>query len=210
MALSKANSAIATLEKFTRRLREEAQVLTMHEYEGAVTLREVVGAIGTFEYSVRIADEIEAYVRELGREGRLVEMQLEEAFSGVPEQYGALLRDYVDEDMDHQEVLRRLHEFSSDQLSDTVEMTKVLGYGSVGQTDDFFVKPRGYRQLEQVPRLPRRVAESLIQEFGSLSNLMEASQEELDEVNGVGKARARTIRRSLERQRKLEPSREVM
>ncbi len=210
VALSKANSAIATLEKFTRRLREEAQVLTMHEYEGAVTLREVVGAIGTFEYSVRIADEIEAYVRELGREGRLVEMQLEEAFSGVPEQYGALLRDYVDEDMDHQEVLRRLHEFSSDQLSDTVEMTKVLGYGSVGQTDDFFVKPRGYRQLEQVPRLPRRVAESLIQEFGSLSNLVEASQEELDEVNGVGKARARTIRRSLERQRKLEPSREVM
>ena len=184
--------------------------MTMHEYEGAVTLREVVGAIGTFEYSVRIADEIEAYVRELGREGRLVEMQLEEAFSNVPEQYGALLRDYVDEDMDHREVLRNLHEFSSDQLSDTVEMTKVLGYGSVGQTDDFFVKPRGYRQLEQVPRLPKRVAESLIQEFGSLSSLIEASQEELDEVNGVGKARARTIRRSLERQRKLEPSREVM
>ncbi|MDP9410373.1 MAG: DNA integrity scanning diadenylate cyclase DisA, partial [Actinomycetota bacterium] len=91
VALSKANSAIATLEKFTRRLREEARGLTVHEYDGAVMLREVVGAVGTFEYSVRIAEEIEAYVRELGSEGRLVEMQLEQAFHGVPEQYEALL-----------------------------------------------------------------------------------------------------------------------
>ena len=57
-----------------------------------MTLREVVNAVMTFEYSARIAEEIEAYVRELGSEGRLVEMQLEQAFHGVPEQYEALLR----------------------------------------------------------------------------------------------------------------------
>ena len=68
VVLSKANSAVATLEKFARRLREEARALTLHEYDGAVTLREVVSAISTFEYSVRIAEEIEAYVRELGSE----------------------------------------------------------------------------------------------------------------------------------------------
>ena len=104
VVLSKANSAIATLEKFTRRLREEATNLTIHEYDGAVTLREVVSAIRTFEYSIRIAEEIEAYVRELGREGRLVELQLEQAFHGVPEQYDALLRDYGEEDVDYREV----------------------------------------------------------------------------------------------------------
>ena len=60
-----------------------------------MTLREVVSAISTFEYSVRIAEEIEAYVRELGSEGRLVELQLEQAFHGVPEQYDALLKDYA-------------------------------------------------------------------------------------------------------------------
>ena len=133
VVLSKANSAIATLEKFTRRLREEARSLTVHEYDGAVTLREVVGAVGTFEYTVRIAEEVEAYVRELGNEGRLVEMQLEQAFHGVPEQYDALIR-----------------------------------------------------------------------EFGSLKDLLEASEAELDEVDGVGQARARAIQRGLERQRSLE------
>ncbi len=209
VALSKANSAIATLEKFTRRLREEARNLTVHEYEGSVTLREVVTAVGTFEYSVRIAEEIEAYVRELGSEGRLVEMQLEQAFHGVPEQYEALLRDYVAEGVGYRQAKETLRRFSAEDLSEPVQIAQVLGYGSVGQTDDLVVKARGYRQLERVPRLPRRVAESLIREFGSLADLLDATEEELDEVEGVGQARARAIHRGLERQRNLETTGEV-
>jgi diadenylate cyclase len=209
VALSKANSAIATLEKFTRRLREEARGLTVHEYDGAVTLREVVSAVGTFEYSVRIAEEIEAYVRELGSEGRLVEMQLGQAVHGIPEQYDALLRDYVAEGVSYRRVKEELRTFNSEQLSDPIQITHALGYGSVGQTEDFFVKPRGYRQLERVPRLPRRVAESLIREFGSLAGLLDATEEELDEVEGVGQARARAIQRGLERQRGLKTTGEV-
>ena len=206
VVLSKANSALATLEKFTRTLRDEARLLTVHEYDGSVTLREVVGAIVTFEYSVRIAEEIEAYVRELGSEGRLIEMQLEQAFHGVPEQYDALLRDYVEEGVDYREVRKQLRTFSAEQLSDPVEITQLLGYGSVGQTEDFFLKPRGYRQLVGVPRLPRKVAQNLIDEFGSLEGLLDASEQELDEVEGVGQARARAIQRGLERQRNLETS----
>jgi diadenylate cyclase len=53
------------------------------------------------------------------------------------------------------------------------------------------------------------VAESLIKEFGSLKELLEASEEELDEVEGVGQARARAIHRGLERQRSLETTGEV-
>lgn len=210
VVLSKANSAIATLEKFTRRLREEARLLTMHEYDGTVTLREVVGAISTFEYSVRIAEEIEAFVRELGSEGRLIEMQLEQAFHNVPEQYDALLKDYVADDVDCGDVRGELREFTSERLSDTMEITQALGYGSVGQTEDFTVKPRGYRQLVRVPRLPRKVAESLIEEFGSLKGLLEASEDDLDDVEGVGQARARAIRRGLKRQRDVEVSSEVL
>jgi len=209
VVLNKANSALATLDKFTRRLREEARILTVHEYDGAVSLREVVAAISTFEYSVRIAEEIEAYVRELGSEGRLVEMQLEEAFYRVPEQYDALLKDYVQEGVDVGEVRKRLSQLSPEQLSDPVVITELLGYGSVGQTEDFLLKPRGYRQLAQVPRLPRKVAENLIREFGSLEGLLEASEAELDEVEGVGQARARAIHRGLERRRALETNGEV-
>jgi diadenylate cyclase len=210
VVLSKANSALATLEKFTRRLREEARVLTLHEYDGIVTLREVVTAVATFEYTVRIADEIENYVRELGQEGRLVEMQLEQAFHNVPEQYDALIRDYVAEGFDYKEVRERLHELSNEELSDPEEMARVLGYGSVGPTEEVFLKPRGYRQLVRVPRLPGRVAEKLIEEFGTLKELLEATEDDLDDVEGVGQARARAIRRNLKRQRSLESTGEVL
>jgi diadenylate cyclase len=210
VVLSKANSALATLEKFTRRLREEARVLTLHEYDGTVTLREVVGAVGTFEYSVRIALEISNHVRELGREGRLIEMQLEQAYHNVPEQYDALLRDYAAEGLDHEEIRERLGELSNEELSENDEISQVLGYGPVGETEEVFVKPRGYRQLVRVPRLPGRVAEKLIEEFGSLKDLLEASEQDLDDVEGVGQARARAIRRGLKRQRSLESSGEVL
>jgi diadenylate cyclase len=210
VVLSKANSALATLEKYTRRLREEARMLTVHEYDGAVTLREVVGAIATFEYSVRIAGEIENHVRELGREGRLVEMQLEQAFHNVPEQYDALIRDYAADDIDHEEARAYLRGFSNEELSDPVEIAGVLGYSSVGSLEEFFIKPRGYRQLVRVPRLPGRVAKKLIEEFGSLRELLDATEEDLDEVEGVGQARARSIRRNLERQRSLESTGEVL
>jgi diadenylate cyclase len=210
VVLSKANSALATLEKFTRRLREEARVLTLHEYDGVVTLREVVTAVATFEYTVRIADEIENYVRELGQEGRLVEMQLEQAFHNVPEQYDALIRDYAAEGFDYKEVRERLHELSNEELSDPEEMARVLGYDSVGPTEEVFLKPRGYRQLVRVPRLPGRVAEKLIEEFGTLKELLEATEDYLDDVEGVGQARARAIRRNLKRQRSLESTGEVL
>ena len=210
VVLSKANSALATLEKFTRRLREEARVLTLHEYDGVVTLREVVTAVATFEYTVRIADEIENYVRELGQEGRLVEMQLEQAFHNVPEQYNALIRDYAAEGFDYKEIRERLHERSNEELSDPEEMARALGYDSAGPTEEVFLKPRGYRQLVRVPRLPGRVAEKLIEEFGTLKELLEATEDDLDDVEGVGQARARAIRRNLNRQRSLESTGEVL
>ena len=210
VVLAKANSALATLEKFTRRLREEARLLTLHEYDGVVTLREVVSAASTFEYSVRIAEEIEAYVRELGREGRLISMQLEQAFHNVPEQYDALIRDYCFEGLDYRDIRERLRELSNEALSDPAEITEVLGYGPVEQAEDFLLKPRGYRQLVRVPRLPGPVAEKLIAEFGSLKELLEATEEDLDDVEGVGQARARAIRRGLKRQRSLESSGEVL
>jgi diadenylate cyclase len=120
-----------------------------------------------------------------------------------------LLRDYVAEEADDRVVREELRTLSAEQLSDSAEIARALGYGPDGQLEELFIKPRGYRQLERVPRLPRRVAESLIRAFGSLEEILDATEEELDEVEGVGQARARTIQRGLERQRSLETTGEV-
>ncbi|MDQ4001752.1 MAG: DNA integrity scanning diadenylate cyclase DisA [Actinomycetota bacterium] len=196
--LNKSDSALATLEKYTRRLREEVRLLSIHEHEGTVSLREVVGTLRTFEYTIHITEEIEDYLKELGREGRLISMQLDQSSRWVPRQHEALIRDYVPEGRTYEEAKERLLNLGTEQLSDSIELAKALGYRQEELSEGKLLRPRGYRQLARVSRLPKEVAQRLVEEFGSLESLMEASEEELSEVKGVDEARARTIRRALE------------
>ena len=61
------------------------------------------------------------------------------------------------------------------------------------------LQPRGYRLLSRIPRLPERTVDRLVQRFGSLPKLMEASLEDLDAVDGIGEMRARAIKEGLTR-----------
>lgn len=117
VVLDKAGAALTTLEKFAGRLRNEARLLTIHEFEGSVNLKEVVEALKTFEYTVHITEEIEDYITELGEEGRLIRLQLEQSTHWIPEQHEGLLRDYVPEGVSPKEVRERLQSLSTDQLS---------------------------------------------------------------------------------------------
>jgi diadenylate cyclase len=206
VVMNRAVSALTTLEKFTRRLRQEARLLSVHEYDGRVTLREVVGVVSIFEYTVRIAEEVEHYVKELGQEGRLVGMQLEQEFHPVRKPYEALVRDYVSEDISYEEARKRLEKLTLQQLPEPIEIKQALGYGQIEEPGSVLLEPRGYRQLERVPRLRGKLARQLVEEFGSLKQLMEASEEELDEVEGVGRAQAQNIHQSLRRKKEQDRS----
>src|ERR687890_887807 len=83
--LAKANQALATLEKYRSRLEQVSTRLTALEFEGGVTLHDVLTVLQRAELVTRMAVEIERYIVELGTEGRLIEMQLEETVVGVGE-----------------------------------------------------------------------------------------------------------------------------
>ncbi|HLM77432.1 MAG TPA: hypothetical protein VK361_03425 [Rubrobacteraceae bacterium] len=68
------------------------------------------------------------------------------------------------------------------------------------------------RTLSSAPGLPparsgapaaKRVREQRLEGFGSLGNLVKATEEELIRVKGAGRAHARTIQRNVERSRAL-------
>ena len=61
------------------------------------------------------------------------------------------------------------------------------------------MSPRGFRLLARVPRLPELVVERLVGHFGGLQRLLAASIDDLQAVEGVGEASARTIREGLSR-----------
>ncbi len=95
VVLAKANQALATLDKYRTRLDQVSTRLTALEFEGGATLHDVLTVLQRSELVTRMAVEIERYIVELGSEGRLIEMQLEETMVGTAAEKAALVRDYL-------------------------------------------------------------------------------------------------------------------
>ena len=95
--LAKANQALATLDKYRVRLDQVSTRLTALEFEGGATLHDVLTVLQRSELVTRMAVEIERYIVELGTEGRLIEMQLEETMVGTAADKAALVHDYLAE-----------------------------------------------------------------------------------------------------------------
>jgi diadenylate cyclase len=110
------------------------------------------------------------------------------------------VRDYiVDRRHKLDKVLMGLDELDAQELLDLSILGELLGYDLNGDEMDRAVAPRGYRLLSRIPRLPESIVDKLVRRFRSLQRLMEASLEELDEVEGVGATRARAIKEGLAR-----------
>src|SRR5207248_6338852 len=95
IVLAKANQALATLDKYRTRLDQVSTRLTALEFEGGATLHDVLTVLQRSELVTRMAVQLERYIVELGTEGRLIEMQLEETTVGTAAEKAALVRDYL-------------------------------------------------------------------------------------------------------------------
>ncbi len=200
--LSKANQAVQTLDKYRSVLDQSLTNLSALEFEDLVTIADVVTVIQRTEMVLKIQREIEKYIIELGAEGRLVRMQLEELMTNVKEEGELLIRDYYqykdeEESLEPEELLHELTDWSSDEMLSTSTISKALGLSGTVNAMDISVSPRGYRLLRKIPRLPMPVIENLIRHFGSFDKIINATPEELDEVDGIGEVRARSIKDGL-------------
>ncbi|KGA98343.1 DNA integrity scanning protein DisA [Alkalihalobacillus alcalophilus ATCC 27647 = CGMCC 1.3604] len=198
--LTKANQAVQTLEKYKVVLDQGITNLGALEFEQLVTFQEVIQVIHRVQMVLRIKREIINYVNELGDEGRLITMQLNELVSNIEKEAIYLLKDYVKEKKtDVYDTLRELTKAESPELLDDNEIVKTLGYSRMANVQEQSVMPRGYRILHRIPRLPTLIIENLIDKYGDLANIMFASIDELDEVEGIGEARAKMIKNGLNR-----------
>src|SRR6187401_3601321 len=201
VVLAKANQALATLDKYRSRLDQVSTRLTALEFEGGVTLHDVLTVLQRAELVTRMAVEIERYIVELGAEGRLIEMQLEETMVGVAADKSALVRDYIVDGSDegHAMVLDSLARIPHQDLLDFGRLAELLGYDRKLNTLDHPASPRGHRILVRIPRLPKMVVQSIVSEFNGLDEILAAADPELESVEGVGEIRAKDIREGLRR-----------
>ncbi|MCU1587190.1 MAG: integrity scanning protein DisA [Frankiales bacterium] len=202
--LSRANQALATLERYKLRLDEVAGTLSALEIEDLVTVRDVTAVIQRLEMVLRIAAEIDGYVVELGSDGRLLSLQLEELMAGVEGERELVVRDYVVRAAGRktrklETCLAELDALSGADLLDLVSIARCIGHPSGPEQLEVAVSPRGFRLLAKVPRLPNQIVDRLIDHFGGLQKLLTASIDELQAVEGVGETRARSVREGLSR-----------
>lgn len=199
--LTKANQAIQTLEKYKSVLDQDLTNLGAAEFEELVTLHDVTGVIQRVEMVLRIKTEINRYINELGNEGRLISMQLLELVGNTEYESFLLVKDYVRDPSDEKvkEVMGSLKRLATDEMLDHSHIARVLGFPHATNSAEETVSPRGYRVLNKIPRLPSVIIHNLIERFEQLPHLMMATIEELDEVDGIGEVRARTIKEGLKR-----------
>lgn len=199
--IGRANQAIATLERYRSRLDEVSDALSALEIEDLVTVRDVAAVAQRLEMVSRIATEIDQYVLELGTDGRLLALQLEELISGVDAERELVIRDYMPTGRRGRAVSTVLNDLAQIDSSELVDLTSVATALRIGAGDslDHPLAPRGYRLLARVPRLPHTVVDRLIDHFGTLQKLLAASIDDLQTVEGVGDLRARGVRDGLSR-----------
>jgi diadenylate cyclase len=199
--LAKTNQAVATVETYRQRLEQVLTRLTALEFQNAVMLDDVLVVLQRAELTTRMAREVERDYIELGSEGRLIRIRLEELMADVPREKAAVIFDYQAENGGGtvDEILGRLETLSYQQLLESEELAEVLGYPRTVNPLDYAVSPRGLRVLSQIPRLPETVARRVVGDLESLETILRASGRELEAVDGVGQARAREIREGLRR-----------
>jgi diadenylate cyclase len=200
--LSRANQALATLERYKLRLDEVGGTLSALEIEDLVTVRDVSAVAQRLEMVRRIAAELDGHAIELGSDGRMLTLQLDELTGGVDQDRELLVRDYLPTGPGARTVaaaLAELDQLDATELLDLGLVSRALGFGSGAGMLDLTVSPRGYRMLARIPRLPGSVIDRLTEHFGSLQKLLAAGVDELLAVEGVGEARARSVRDGLSR-----------
>ena len=200
--LNKANQGIQTLERYKKVFDNKLNILNEYEFNDIVTLKNVIDVIQRAEMVMRIADEIKRQIYELGNDGRLVQMQLDELIGGLEKEELLIIKDYMTvtkKKRTPEKILEELSDIQYEEIMKETTISKLLGYETFDNYDEVGVYTKGYRILNKIPRMPSNIVENLVLSYKSFQHILDADIESLDEVDGIGEVRARTIKQSLKR-----------
>lgn len=198
--LMRANQTLQALEKYKTVFDNMLSILSEHEFDDIVTLDTVINCIYRSETIMRMETDVKRSIIELGDEGRIVNMQLEELMANVEDEEKLIIQDYnVNKEISTQSILEEIRKIDKKNLIVSEKIVKLLGYEVSSDILDTNVSPKGYRILSKVPKMPSSIIEKTVEVFGSLQHICSASIDELDDVEGIGEIRARIINQSLKR-----------
>ena len=197
--LSRANQALQTVEKYKATFDETISTLSEFEFDDVVTLENVVISVQRAELCMRVVNEVNRYIIELGDEGRLIELQLTELTKNLDIEEYLLIKDYIRGEITVEDALDKISDLSRQDLMDSNNIVKLLGYDTETRMEDIEVSPKGYRQLSKIPKTPINIIDNMNKLLGDFQHIIRATIEELDDVEGIGEVRAKNIKQGIKR-----------
>ncbi len=201
------DQALATMQRFRNRFDVALSGLSILEIEDTVSVGDVVGVVQAAEMVLRIGEEVDGYLVELGDDGRLVGLQCSELVDGVAPALHLVIRDYCRLPSDGAAarppsvglIIDQLARLTSDELGRPIRVAEILGLPISFSDTESGIEPRGYRLLSRLPRFSDVIIERIVDRFVNLQHIMRASLGELEQVEGVGQARAHSVKNGLAR-----------
>ena len=172
--MSSVNQLVSTLQTTRTQLDRKLLHLTGLELDDYVTLADITDIFSSFEILQQSKAELKRCIVKLGTQGKIVRMQLEQlAGESIDNEYDLMIRDYARDSSE--ENARRIREKFADMtprdLTNPQRVAEVLGYDDLDE--DSVMTPLGLRTLSQVSVVRDGVAERIVDEYGSLQDLMD-------------------------------------
>lgn len=200
--MGEASQGLSTLERYRFVLDRSLSNLTILELDDLVTLYEVTVVLQRFEKVTRIYHELGLYMAELGVDGRLVGLHLNDLIQDIQSQKEDFLRDYWNDSetpFNLEEITDRLSKLTDEELKESEKLSSVLDYGKTYSVLGNRIVPKGYRTLDKITKLTNKDIEKIIETYGNLSKIQEASAGGFLEIKGISKFKIKAINTGLKR-----------
>ncbi|MFV1999077.1 MAG: DNA integrity scanning diadenylate cyclase DisA [Acidimicrobiia bacterium] len=189
--LGESNQRLQSIERLRHQFDESVERLSRYEADNLVSMREVIGVIQRAAVIRDLASALDTIAVELGDSASLITLQADDLTRGVAEIAEVVNLDYQRRKPRRgTSVFKKIDLLDRDDLYDAEALADALGFGAL----DDHAQPRGMRAIAGVPRIPDSVADAILRKFSSYDRLMNATVDDLAKVDGVGPARAQTIR----------------
>ena len=174
--------------------------LTSLELDNVVTLGDLTNIFYLFEVLLSAGGELNGCIVQLGREGKIAQMQRDEYLAGVDEAYTLMIRDYAADSSEEaaREVRRNLHDTVNTQLRSAKTVAKILGFTD-DRGEDSIMTPLGLRTLSRVPVVREGMADKIVDEYGSLQEVLEAVDDDPSRLGKIGVKNPDVLANSLHR-----------
>ena len=192
--LSTVNQLTVAMQNTRNQLDRSLLRLTSLELDNVVTLGDVTDIFYLFEVLLSAGEELDGCVVQLGSEGKVTRMQREEYLAGMDEAYTLMIRDYA------VGLLRGRRPRHSQAPARHRELPAPLrpprgqapGFTD-GRGEDAIMTPLGLRTLSRVSVVREGMADKIVDEYGSLQEVLEAVD---DDPSRLGRDRRQEPRRA--------------